>query len=96
MYKSITTGTASRTRSLRAILVTKQTKRLPEGAGDPESARSALKRPDFRCRPGEVVWVDKDLVLVGAGESKGIDTDRFRTIGGMMVRGLFAVDAARV
>lgn len=96
MYKSITTGTQSRTRSLRAILVTKQTRRLPEGAGDLDAARAALKRPDFNCRPGEVLWVARDLVLVGAGESRGIDTDRFRTIGGMMVHGLFGLDATRV
>ena len=96
MYKSITTGSTSRTRALRAVLVSSQTRTLPKGLFDPETARAALKRPDFDRQPGEVAWVDRHHVLVGVGDAKGLDTNRFRRIGGTMVKGLHKLEASRV
>ena len=96
MYKSITVGRSGSGSCIRVLLITSQTRRLPENLPDRPAALAALKRPDFLKEPGELVFVSPKLVLVGIGSNKAIDTARFRRVGAGMVYGLERMKATRV
>ncbi|MCH2145449.1 MAG: leucyl aminopeptidase family protein [Phycisphaerales bacterium] len=96
MYKSIAAGSGGSGSSLRVHLVSEQTRRLPDSIRAHAGASEALKRPDFKREPGELVVVDKKLALVGIGPRNGLDTERFRKIGAKLVKALDRLGARKV
>jgi leucyl aminopeptidase len=96
MYKTIVVGTPGSGSSLRALLVTEETRRLPEGLRAHPGAREALARVDFKAEPGELIVADGTLVLIGVGSRKNLDTARLRKVGGRMVKALHRLDAKKV
>ncbi|MCH2135356.1 MAG: leucyl aminopeptidase family protein [Phycisphaerales bacterium] len=91
MYRTIRTGSPRRATIIAAVGVSPSG--LPRGLGSLDASvdgalASALVRPGFTGKRGQIAFGDESGVLIGLGDLDTLTTDHLRDIGGKLVKKL--------
>ena len=99
MYRSIRTGSPRQPTIIAAVGESPTS--LPRGMSTLDKAvdgglSSALVRPGFAGKRGQIAFGDESAVLIGLGNIDTITTDALRDIGGSLVKALHRADVKSV